>query len=53
MKSTRKAYGEYLVELGKKDKAYEIRRAKPKIEKTSYYDEENLTQTILKSITKI
>lgn len=40
-------------ELGKRDKAYEIRRAKPKNEKTSYYDEENLTQTILKSITKI
>ena len=32
-------------ELGKKDKAYEIRSAKPKIEQTTYYDEENLTQT--------
>ena len=36
-------------ELGKKDKAYEIRSAKPKIEQTTYYDEENLTQTRTKS----
>ena len=40
-------------ELGKKDKAFEIRGAKPKIEQTNYYDEENLTQTRTKSITKI
>lgn len=38
-------------ELGKKDKAYEIRSAKPKIEQTTYYDEENLTQTRTKSLT--
>lgn len=38
-------------ELGKKDKAYEIRSAKPKIEQTAYYDEENLTQTRTKSLT--
>lgn len=38
-------------ELGKKDKAYEIRSAKPKIEQTTYYDEENLTQTRIKSLT--
>lgn len=37
-------------ELGKKDKAYEIRSAKPKIEQTTYYDEENLTQTRTKSL---
>lgn len=40
-------------ELGKKDKAYEIRSAKPKIEQTSYYDEENLTQTRTKSLTTL
>lgn len=40
-------------ELGKKDKAYEIRSAKPKIEQTTYYDEENLTQTRTKSLTTI
>lgn len=40
-------------ELGKRDKAYEIRSAKPKIEQTTYYDEENLTQTRTKSITKV
>lgn len=38
-------------ESGKKDKAYEIRSAKPKIEQTTYYDEENLTQTRTKSLT--
>lgn len=38
-------------ELGKKDKAYEIRSAKPRIEQTTYYDEENLTQTRTKSLT--
>lgn len=38
-------------ELGKKDKSYEIRSAKPKIEQTTYYDEENLTQTRTKSLT--
>lgn len=38
-------------ELGKKGKAYEIRSAKPKIEQTTYYDEENLTQTRTKSLT--
>lgn len=38
-------------ELGKKDKAYEIRNAKPKIVQTSYYEEENLTQTRTKSLT--
>lgn len=37
-------------ELGKRDKAYEIRSAKPKIEQTTYYDEENLTQTRMKSL---
>lgn len=40
-------------ELGKKDKAYEIRSAKPKIEQTAYYDEENLTQTRTKSLTTV
>lgn len=40
-------------ELGKKDKAYEIRSAKPKIEQTTYYDEENLTQTRTKSLTTL
>lgn len=40
-------------ELGKKDKAYEIRSAKPTIEQTSYYDEENLTQTRTKSLTTL
>ena len=40
-------------ELGKKDKAYEIRSAKPKIEQTTYYDEENLTQTRMKSLTTL
>lgn len=40
-------------ELGKKEKAYEIRSAKPKIEQTSYYDEENLTQTRTKSLTTL
>ena len=40
-------------ELGKKDKAYEIRSAKPKIEQTTYYDEENLTQTRTKSLTSL
>lgn len=40
-------------ELGKKDKAYEIRSAKPKIEQTSYFDEENLTQTRTKSLTTL
>ena len=40
-------------ELGKKDKAYEIRSAKPKIEQTAYYDEENLTQTRTKSLTTL
>lgn len=38
-------------ELGKNDKAYEIRSAKPKIEQTTYYEEENLTQTRTKSLT--
>lgn len=37
--------------LGKKDKAYEIRNARPKIEQTSYYEEDNLTQTRTKSLT--
>lgn len=37
-------------ELGKYDRAYEIRNAKPKIEQTTYYDEENLTQTRTKSL---
>ena len=40
-------------ELGKKDKAYEIRSAKPKIEQTTYYNEENLTQTRTKSLTTL
>ena len=40
-------------ELGKKDKAYEIRSAKPKIKQTTYYDEENLTQTRTKSLTTL
>lgn len=40
-------------ELGKKDKAYEIRSAQPKIEQTTYYDEENLTQTRTKSLTTL
>lgn len=40
-------------ELGKKDKAYEIRSAKPKIEQTTYYNEENLTQTRTKSLTSL
>lgn len=40
-------------ELGKKDKAYEIRSAKPKIEQTTYYDEEYLTQTRTKSLTTL
>ena len=40
-------------ELGNKDKAYEIRSAKPKIEQTAYYDEENLTQTRTKSLTTV
>ena len=40
-------------ELGKKDKAYEIRSSKPKIEQTTYYDEENLTQTRTKSSIKL
>lgn len=40
-------------ELGKKDKAYEIRSAKPKIEQTTYYDEDNLTQTRTKSLTSL
>lgn len=40
-------------ELGKKDKAYEIRSAKPKIEQTTYYGEENLTQTRTKSLTTL
>ena len=40
-------------ELGKKDKAHEIRNSKPKIEQTLYYDEENLTQTRTKSLTKL
>lgn len=40
-------------ELGKKGKAYEIRSAKPKIEQTTYYDEENLTQTRTKSLTTL
>lgn len=40
-------------ELDQRDKAYEIRNAKPKIEQTAYYDEENLTQTRTKSITKV
>ena len=38
-------------ELGKRDKAYEIRSAKPKIEQTSYYDADNLTQTRTKALT--
>lgn len=37
-------------ELGKKDRAYEIRNAKPKMEQTTYYDEGNLTQTRTKSL---
>lgn len=37
-------------ELGKKDRAYEIRNAKPKMEQTTYYDEANLTQTRTKSL---
>lgn len=40
-------------ELGKKDKAYEIRSAKPKIEQTTYYNEDNLTQTRTKSLTSL
>lgn len=40
-------------ELGKKDKAHEIRNSKPKIEQTLYYDEENLTQTRTKYLTKL
>lgn len=38
-------------ELGKRDKAYEIRSAKPRIEQTTYYDSENLTQTRTKALT--
>lgn len=38
-------------ELGKRDKAYEIRSAKPKIEQTTYYDADNLTQTRTKVLT--
>lgn len=37
-------------ELGKMDRAYEIRSAEPKIEQTTYYDEKNLTQTRTKSL---
>ena len=37
-------------ELGKRDRAYEIRNAKPKMEQTTYYDENNLTQTRTKSL---
>ena len=40
-------------ELGKKDVAYEIRSSKPKIEQTTYYNEENLTQTRTKSLTTL
>ncbi len=39
-------------ELGMRDRAYEIRSAKPQIEQASYYNEENLTQTRAKAITK-
>ena len=39
-------------ELGKHDKAYEIRSAKPRVEQTAYYDAENLTQTRTKSLTQ-
>ena len=39
-------------ELGKRDKAYEIRSAKPQIGQINYYDEENLTQIRTKSLTK-
>ena len=38
-------------ELGKHDKAFEIRSAKPRMEQTAYYDAENLTQTRTKSLT--
>lgn len=38
--------------LGKKDRAYEIRSAEPKIEQTNYYNEENLTQSRTKSLTE-
>ncbi len=37
-------------ELGKRDRAFEIRNAKPKMEQTTYYDENNLTQTRTKSL---
>ena len=39
--------------LGKVNRADEIRRARPKIEQTSYYDEENLTQTRTKTLTTL
>lgn len=39
-------------ELGKKDMAYEIFNAKPKIGHTSHYDVNNLSRTIVKSLTK-
>lgn len=39
-------------ELGKHDKAFEIRSAKPRMEQTAYYDAENLTQTRTKSLTQ-
>jgi len=45
-------YASAAEELGKRDKAYEIRSAKPQIDQTNYYDEENLTQTRIKSLTK-
>jgi tetratricopeptide (TPR) repeat protein len=38
-------------ELGMRDKAFEIRSAKPKIEQTAYYDADNLTQTRTKALT--
>lgn len=45
-------YASAAEELGKRDKTYEIRSAKPQIDQTNYYDEENLTQTRIKSLTK-
>ena len=45
-------YASAAEELGKRDKAYEIRSAKPQIDQTNYCDEENLTQTRIKSLTK-
>lgn len=40
-------------ELGKNEKAYKIRSARPQAGRTTYYDSDNLTQTRTKSLTQV